>query len=81
MTETSDRQEPETDEELARLVLAGDIEAFARLYERHYMRTYRLAYSMTGQRQTAEDLTQEIFFRVHQKLNRFSGSVSFSTWL
>ena len=35
MTETSDRQEPETDEELARLVLAGDIEAFARLYERH----------------------------------------------
>jgi RNA polymerase sigma-70 factor (ECF subfamily) len=35
---------------------------------------------MTGQPQTAEDLTQEIFFRMHQKLAKFDGSASFSTW-
>ena len=80
MIETPDHQEPQTDEELARLVLAGEIEAFARLYEHHYVPTYRLAYRMTGQREAAEDLTQEIFFRMHQKLSHFSGNASFSTW-
>ncbi len=80
MIETPDHQEPETDEELAGLVLAGEIEAFARLYQHHYVRTYRLAYRMTGQREAAEDLTQEIFFRMHQKLHHFSGNASFSTW-
>lgn len=61
-------------------MLGGDMEAFARLYERHYVRAYGLAYRMTGRRETAEDLTQEIFFRTHRKLNHFNGNSSFSTW-
>lgn len=50
------------------------------LYRRYYERIYRLAYGMTGRPQTAEDLTQEIFFRMHQKLDRFDGTAGFSTW-
>ncbi len=81
MTETRNQQQArETDEELASLALAGKTEAFARLYERHYVSAYRLAYRMTGQREAAEDLTQDIFFRTHQKLNHFSGNARFSTW-
>lgn len=68
------------DKENVQLVLNGDSEAFLCLYKRYYERIYRLAYGMTGRPQAAEDLTQEIFFRMYQKLNHFDGTSSFSTW-
>lgn len=69
-----------TDEQLVGLALAGDATAFADLYERFYSRTYRMAYSMTGHRGAAEDLTQEIFMRAYQRLKDYGGQSSFSTW-
>jgi RNA polymerase sigma-70 factor, ECF subfamily len=69
-----------TDEELARLVAAGQGEVFAQLYERYYARAYRLAWAMTGQRGAAEELTQEIFLRAWQKMDQFRGESSFGTW-
>ncbi|MDQ3803941.1 MAG: sigma-70 family RNA polymerase sigma factor [Acidobacteriota bacterium] len=72
--------EDRTDEELVGLVLADHREVFARLYERYYSRTYRLAYAMTGRREAAEDLTQEVFIRAYQRLGQFRGQSSFSTW-
>jgi len=72
--------ETRTDEELVDLVLAGQGEVFAQLYERYYLRAYRLAYGMTGQREAAEDLTQEIFLRAYQKLGQFKGQSRFATW-
>ncbi len=69
-----------TDEELVRLVVAGQGEVFARLYERYHRRAYRLAWGMTAQREAAEDLTQEIFLRAYQKLGQFRGEASFATW-
>jgi RNA polymerase sigma-70 factor, ECF subfamily len=72
--------EVRTDEELVELVIAGQGEVFARLYERYYLRAYRLAYGMTGQREAAEDLTQEIFLRTYQKLQQFKGESRFATW-
>jgi RNA polymerase sigma-70 factor (ECF subfamily) len=69
-----------TDKEQIQLILKGDNEAFLCLYRRYYERIYRLAYGMAGRPQTAEDLTQEIFFRMHQKLDRFDGTSGFSTW-
>ena len=73
-------QEKPTDEELVKLILAGDERAFAELYERYHTRAYRLAYAMTGRHEAAEDLTQEIFLRAYGKLDRFSGQARFSTW-
>jgi RNA polymerase sigma-70 factor (ECF subfamily) len=69
-----------TDEELARLVAAGQVEVFAQLYERYYARAYRLAWAMTGRREAAEELTQEIFLRAWQKAGQFRGESSFGTW-
>ena len=69
-----------TDEDLVNLVIAGQVEVFAQLYERYYTRAYRLAWGMTAQRETAEDLTQEIFWRAFQKLAQFRGEASFATW-
>lgn len=69
-----------TDEELARLVAAGQTEVFAQLYARYYGRAYRLAWAMTGERGAAEELTQEIFLRAWQKIGQFRGAASFGTW-
>jgi RNA polymerase sigma-70 factor (ECF subfamily) len=69
-----------TDEEAVRLIVAGDADEFALIYERYYSRAFRMAYGMTGERAAAEDLTQEIFMRVFQKLSDFRGEAAFSTW-
>ena len=69
-----------TDEELARLVAAGQVEVFAQLYARYYARAYRLAWAMTGRREAAEELTQEIFLLAWRKAGQFRGESSFGTW-
>lgn len=69
-----------TDEELVKLVIAGQGDVFAQLYARYHLRAYRLAWGMTAQREAAEDLTQEIFLRAYQKLAQFRGEASFATW-
>lgn len=53
---------------------------FGLLYERYRTRTFALAFGMTGQREQAEDLTQEIFLRVFERLNTFQGQAKFTTW-
>jgi len=68
------------DEELARLIAAGQVEVFAHLYAQYYARAYRLAWAMTGRREAAEELTQEIFLRAWQKAGQFRGESSFGTW-
>jgi RNA polymerase sigma-70 factor (ECF subfamily) len=52
---------PISDEELLRLMMAGDADAFESLYERHYGSVYRFALRMTGSAALAEDITQDVF--------------------
>ncbi|MCL2466764.1 MAG: RNA polymerase sigma factor SigE [Micrococcales bacterium] len=46
----------------------------------HSVRVYRLAYRLTGNRQDAEDLTQETFLRVFRSLHTYSPG-TFEGWL
>src|SRR5215471_5941361 len=46
----------------------------------HSARVYRLAYRLTGNRQDAEDLTQEVFVRVFRSLTSFQPG-TFEGWL
>jgi RNA polymerase sigma-70 factor (ECF subfamily) len=73
-------QDFRTDEQLVDVTLAGQAEAFRELYDRFYSRAYRLAYGMTGRHELAEDLTQEIFMRAYQKLDKYERRSSFATW-
>jgi RNA polymerase sigma-70 factor (ECF subfamily) len=59
---------------------AGDVRAFETLYHAHLPRVYSLVRRMTGGRD-ADELTQDVFVRVWQKLASFRGEASFSTWL
>ena len=50
-----------TDQELLRLMTAGDEEAFVELYRRRQGAVFRFAFNMCGSRPVAEDVTQEVF--------------------
>ena len=50
-----------TDEDLLRLMIAGDENAFTTLYQRRQGNIYRFALQMTGCRAKAEEVTQETF--------------------
>jgi RNA polymerase sigma-70 factor (ECF subfamily) len=60
---------------------AGDVSAFEGLYRRHINQVYSLCYRMTVNKSISEELTQEAFVRIWQKLELFSGTSSFSTWM
>lgn len=59
----------------------GDRKAFHLLYQHHLGRTYAVCWRLLGDRQKAEDATQEIFVKVWQKLPEFKGDSVFATWL
>lgn len=67
--------------ETVRLACDGDSRAFERLYNLHCRRVYGLCYRLAGNELEAEDLTQEAFLQVFQKIRTFRGESSFSTWL
>ncbi|RZV46321.1 MAG: RNA polymerase sigma factor, partial [Sphingomonadaceae bacterium] len=69
------------DEALARAAAAGDGEAFALLLQRHYDRLFALTFRLTGARDLAEDLTQDICAALPAKLQSFRAEARFSTWL
>jgi RNA polymerase sigma-70 factor (ECF subfamily) len=50
-----------SDNELLRLMAAGDEAAFVMLYRRRHAGIYRFAYQMSGSEAIAEDVTQEVF--------------------
>jgi RNA polymerase sigma-70 factor, ECF subfamily len=59
----------------------GNVAAFESLYRRYSPRIYGLCLRLTGQREAAEDCTQETFVDAWRALFRFEGRSSFSTWL
>jgi RNA polymerase sigma-70 factor (ECF subfamily) len=62
------------------LAAGGDVQAFERLYREHLPRVYGLVRRMTGGRD-ADELTQDVFVRVWQKLSTFRRESAFGTWL
>ncbi len=62
---------PGTDEELFRLMKAGDREAFAELYERREPALYRYAMHMCGSPSAAEEIAQEVFIQLMAPATRF----------
>jgi RNA polymerase sigma-70 factor (ECF subfamily) len=73
----------ECDSQLVDRAQSGDQEAFAELVRRYSARVFRLAVSILGSEFTpeAEDVTQEVFLKVHRALEAFRGEAQFSSWI
>jgi RNA polymerase sigma-70 factor (ECF subfamily) len=73
-----------TDESLSALVRsaqAGDESAFERLVRRYYGQVHRWALARTGDRDDADDVTQEVLVRLHRNIGSYDGRSQFTTWL
>ena len=79
MTDIPNRSSEE--KEIVARAQAGDTSAFEVLYHANAGRIYAVCLRMTGNRATAEDLTQEAFVRAWRKIGSFRGASAFSTWL
>jgi RNA polymerase sigma-70 factor (ECF subfamily) len=71
----------ESDERLLERASGGDYDAFQRLVERFQTRVLGLAIRILGQRQDAEDVTQQTFVSVIEHMDGFRGDSSAATWI
>ncbi|MBM3475203.1 MAG: sigma-70 family RNA polymerase sigma factor [Armatimonadetes bacterium] len=71
----------DADDRLVHQTLAGDLKAYGALVDRYRKRVYNLAYRMLGDRERAEDATQEAFIRAYRGLRSYRPSARFASWL
>jgi len=64
-------------------VQGGDQQAFEELVRRHRDHVFRLAVSIMGKEfiPEAEDVSQEVFLKVHHAIASFRGEAEFSSWI
>ena len=70
-----------SDAGLVRRVLDGDPRAFTQLVDRHLQPCLRFATRMLGNRQDAEDVTQEALLRAYRAIATYDLEANFRTWL
>jgi len=58
-----------------------DPSALSELFNRHQNYVYRLAFSQLQHQQSAEEVTQEVFYRLAKTKKRFFKAAAFRTWL
>lgn len=74
--------EPVSDElALVEAAKAGDVAAFEGLVRRYDRNIFRIAQHITQNREDAEDVVQDAFFKAYSNLNQFQGQSKFYTWL
>jgi len=59
----------------------GDTAAFSTLIKRYEGKIFRLAMNFTQNREDAEDVLQEAFFKAYEHLDQFQGNSKFYTWI
>jgi RNA polymerase sigma-70 factor (ECF subfamily) len=69
-----------SDIEIINRCLSGDVNAFETLIERYKKAIYNTAFRMMGNREEAEDVSQEAFIRMYNSLSRYNPEYKFITW-
>ena len=70
-----------SDQELMRIVQAGDFSPASEIYDRYSGRIYNFALRFLRNAEAAEDATQEVFVKMMRHANQFQGDAKLSTWL
>src|ERR1700746_3953635 len=75
------REVVDEDLDLVHAAQNGDISAFDQLVLRYDQKLFRIAQTITHNREDSQDAVQETFLSMFQHLEAFRESASFSTWL
>jgi RNA polymerase sigma-70 factor (ECF subfamily) len=73
--------DPPSDRDLAVRARRGDAAAYGELVERYQTSVFNVCYRMMGNRQEAEDMSQESFLRGFDRLATFDPGRPFGPWI
>jgi len=70
------------DEELMKMIILGNHDAFATLAKRHVTNSYKIAFGVLRIKEDAEDIVQDCFLKLWKSPQNFNceNNVKFSTW-
>jgi RNA polymerase sigma-70 factor, ECF subfamily len=69
------------DLKLVKAVLNGNIDSFNILVNKYEMFILKFIYNMLRDREASEDITQEVFITVYNKLYMYNSNYKFSNWV
>ena len=72
---------PMTDYQLIQNCLAGDQECFTELVNRYKNLVYSIVLRQTRNHDEANDIAQDVFFKVYKNLTSYTPEFKFSTWI
>lgn len=70
-----------SDEELVGQLAAGDGGAFNIIFDRYYRQIFNFIHKQMSERESVEDLVQEVFMRIYKSARTFDTTKKFSSWL
>jgi RNA polymerase sigma-70 factor (ECF subfamily) len=69
------------EQDLVQRLQAGDAEAFDTVFRQYFPKVYRQAFHLVGTAAEAEEVAQEVFLTVYEKIHTFRGASALTTWL
>lgn len=73
--------QPQSDSELIKSVLKGNMYAFNHLINKYKAQVFYLSLKILSVREEAEEVAQDVFVKVYHKLGKFKGESKLSTWI
>jgi RNA polymerase sigma-70 factor, ECF subfamily len=73
-------RDPQNDQLLSRLQ-SGDERALAELADAYGTKIYQLAFRYLRNKEDAEEVTQDVLFKVYRKVREFRGDAALSSWI
>jgi RNA polymerase sigma-70 factor (ECF subfamily) len=72
---------PSNDRELLTRLKSGDETALREVAETYGSKIYQLAFRYLRNREDAEEVTQDVLYKVHRKVAEFRGDAQLSSWI
>ena len=69
------------DQELLARLQAGDERALVDLSDAYSSKIYQLAFRYLRNKEDAEEITQDVLFKVYRKVDAFRGDAQLSSWI
>jgi RNA polymerase sigma-70 factor (ECF subfamily) len=70
-----------TDRELIEQILSGNQSAFRHMVDKYQVLVFNTCIGFVGNRQSVEDLSQDVFIETYRSIEKFRGEAKLSTWL
>src|SRR5437867_7110460 len=80
MISTNETVEPD-DRQLVETIRNGEPEAFEQLVRRKTSKVYSLCYRIIGNAEDAKDISQLVFIKLWENLDKYDAAYAFDTWL